>query len=179
MGMDYKLKETLKLLKPKQRTEVKELCHHADMEFARVNLDGGMVHSFFYDCVDGGIKRLITKPKYYVNQFTDFYIDARVRGCNAQGKINSIITEIVLIVDKTQHLCSVSGCETLTEKKAKEQIKEVTCVRFNHYRKYGKEQGEENPKEAELSERRLQNRELTKESYVCYFCCQNKLTKGA
>lgn len=176
--MDYKLKETLKLLKPKQRKEIKELCYQADMEFARVSLDGGMVHSFFYDCIDGGIKRLKTKPKRYVNKFNDFYIDSRVRGCNAQGKINKIINEIVLIIDKTQHLCSVSGCDNLTENKAKEQIKEVTCVRLNHYRKWGKEQGEEKPKEAELSERRLQNRGLTKESYVCYYCCQNKLVKG-
>jgi len=171
--------EAIKLLKKKELRQINDLCHKADIEMARHNFDGGMINSFLYDCVAGGIIRARSKPKKYVNTFYDFYIDMRCgRGYSStQDAVHNILREIELIVDKKKHKCSL--CENNTEKTAEQQIKEVTDVRLNHYKRWSKEKGEDKPKKAELSERRLQNRGITKRSYVCYSCCQNKLTKGA
>lgn len=174
----YKTDEAMTLLTRKERKEVEVLSHNADMEFARNDFDGGMIHSFFYDCVAGGILRARTKPKNYVNTFYDFYIDMRCgRGYySTQKAIIEILRKIELIVDKTKKPCSL--CEENTDKTTEQQIKKVTEMRNNHYEKWGKERGEEKPKEAELSLIKLNNKNITKDNYVCYICCQNKLVKG-
>ena len=174
----YRWDIAIKLLTRKEIKQVDDLCHNADMEMARHNFDGGMIHSFFYDCVAGGIIRARSKPQDYVNTFYDFYIDMRCGrgGSSTQDEVHKILRVIELLVDKKKHKCSL--CDSNTEKTAEQQIEEVTDVRENHYKRWGKKQGEDKPKKAGLSERRLQNRGITKKNYVCYTCCQNKLVKA-
>lgn len=168
----------MKLLTKKEKAEIERLCHNADMEHARYNFDGGFIHSFFYDCVAGGIIRARSKPKDYVNSFYDYYIDRRCGkgGYSTQREVHNILREIELIADKNKKRCDLC-VDRNTELKAREQIKQVNAVRIKHYKDYGKEHGQE-LKVAVLSEKKLSNKSITQENYVCFFCVQDKLVKG-
>lgn len=73
--------ENIDKIPANQRDELRRLVEDMDYILIKGGVGRGMIHSFFYDCVNGQIVRSLmprkSKERYH-NKINDFYIDARV-----------------------------------------------------------------------------------------------------
>ena len=127
----------------------------------------GMINGFWGDCVRGEIVRYLRRTEKlkddnsYCNRMDDFYIDTRC-GKAPRKQLSTLANELILAICDDYKPCAICGTAT------------TETAQWHHDHR-GKK-GEPNyRKDWKLSERKLANRNLTGESYVCYFCYQNKL----
>lgn len=132
----------------------------------------GMIYSFWLDCIEGEIERYLRRKglengKGYSNTIHDFYIDTRC-GRAPRKHLRSLQNELDLAINDDRKACSI--CGTATSKTAEQQHKDTLVSN----KEWNKRNGKTSP-EWRLSEKKLSNRNLTAQSYVCYFCYQNEL----
>lgn len=77
----YEKLENIDKIPTNQRNELRNLVEDMDDILTRGGIGKGMIHDFFYDCVNGQIVCSLmprkSKEKYH-NKLSDFYIDSRV-----------------------------------------------------------------------------------------------------
>lgn len=171
-----KLEELVKFLPKDRQPEVIRLAYSASGLIEGAGFVG-MIYGFWGDCVRGEIINYLRRTdklkddNSYCNSISDFYIDARC-GKAPRKEIREYQNKLKLAIGDDLKPCAI--CETATRKTAQQQHKEqqAAIVKANEVRI---KEGESPNSLWNLSDKKLANRNLTKDSYVCYLCYQNKL----
>lgn len=155
------LDELVKLLPEEGQATIIKLASQGDGLLQGAGFGGGMINSFWHDCIKGEIVRFLVRTgkaehEGYQNKISDFYIDDRC-GRAPRGQLNALRDELKLAINDDYKPCAICGKPT-----------DKTVIEQHDDR-------HESTKEWELSEKRMANRGVSKTSPCCYYCYQNKL----
>lgn len=170
------LDELVKYLPEDNRNRIISLAGEGQGLLDGADFGHGMISSFWGDCVSGEIVNYLRRigketEEGYCNTIHDFYIDTRC-GHAPRKQLRALQNELDLAINADRKPCAICGTATAKTAQRQHEEQQAAIVRANETRiKEGKSP---NPL-WNLSDKKLTNRNLTKDSYVCYFCYQNKL----
>jgi hypothetical protein len=183
METDKRVLEEIKRLPKKRQDHVMSLYAQGCGLLEGAGFGGGMINSFWGDCVRGEIKRYlrskgIEKETGYCNKMSDFYIDSRC-GRAPRKQLDELEDELVLAINDNFH-----PCECQIRKSHKDYYDNSTHYFYNGCRrptdKTAKQRQAERGPEREiwqLSEKKLSNHSVEPSSFVCYYCWQDRLVR--
>lgn len=180
--------EVIMRLPCSRRARVVELTARGDGLMMGAGFGGGMINSFWHDCVRGEIIRYLRrkgkdKTENYVNRMRDFYIDSRC-GRAPRGRLRELANELILAICDDYHPCecpkrvrlpATSFCETQYVRRACSEPTQQTAQQQHDESESHRKKNDEFRNPWQLSARKLGKTGLTPASFVCYSCYQDRL----